>query len=213
MRQPGHGEAERNPRLPRVPADTNDYSDTDPHGDLDDDTDTDFDSDPERRLRRHRHRFLDADIVADRDYDAVDHADAIGHAHPSITPTPSSTPACGASRYDVDLNGSVGPLSDGVLALRYLFQFTGAVLVQGALGQGAMRTSPAAIIEHLDCLRTTLLDVDGNLQAAPLTDGILLLRYFFGFRGAALTVGAVAMPGCTRCDAMSIETFIAAGLS
>ena len=107
----------------------------------------------------------------------------------------------------------MGPLSDGLLILRYLFQFNGVVLTQGALGPGAMRTDPAAIIEHLDCLRTTLLDVDGNLQADPLTDGILLLRYFFGFRGAALTIGAVAMPGCTRCDAMSIETFIAAGLN
>jgi hypothetical protein len=116
------------------------------------------------------------------------------------------------SGYDVDLNATVGALSDGLLILRYLFQFTGAVLTQGALGPGAQRTDPAAIVAHLDCVRATLLDPDGNGEAAPLTDGLLLLRYFFGFRGPSLITGAVGN-GCTRCDAPAIETFIAAGLS
>ena len=131
---------------------------------------------------------------------------------PSITPTPSSTPECGVSGYDVDLNGTVAPLTDGLLILRYLFGFTGGVLTQGALGPGAQRTDPAAIIAHLDCLRPTLLDPDGSGQAAPLSDGLLLLRYFFGFRGMSLITGAVDTGACTRCDAASIETFIEAGL-
>jgi hypothetical protein len=130
---------------------------------------------------------------------------------PSITPTASSTPECGVSGYDVDLTGNVAPLSDGLLILRYLFGFTGSVLTQGALAPGAQRTDPAAIIAHLDCIRLTLLDPDGNGQAAPLSDGLLLLRYFFGFRGQSLIAGAVG-ESCTRCDAPSIETFIAAGL-
>ena len=108
---------------------------------------------------------------------------------------------------------NVGPLSDGVLILRYLFEFTGGVLTQGALGPGAQRTDPAAIVAHLDCLGLAQLDVDGNGQALPLSDGLLLLRYFFEFRGTALIVGAVEEEDCTRCDAPSIETFIAAGLS
>ena len=66
------------------------------------------------------------------------------------------------SGYDVDLDATVGALTDGLLILRYLFQFTGAVLTQGALGPGAQRTDPAAIVAHLDCLRATLLDPDGN---------------------------------------------------
>jgi hypothetical protein len=132
---------------------------------------------------------------------------------PSITPTPSSTPECGVSRYDVDLNGTAGgPLSDGLLILRYLFGFTGGVLTQGALGPGAQRTDPAAIVAHLDCLGLALLDPDGNGQMLPLSDGLLLLRYFFGFRGMSLIAGAVG-GGCSRCDAPSIEAFIAAGLS
>jgi hypothetical protein len=130
----------------------------------------------------------------------------------SLTPTASNTPVCDASRYDVDDNGEVEPLSDGLLILRYLFEFTGSVLTQGAIGQGAQRTDAAEIIDHLDCLRPTLLDPDGNGLAQPLSDGLLLLRYFFGFRGATLITGAVGV-GCTRCDAPSIEAFIEAGLS
>jgi hypothetical protein len=52
-------------------------------------------------------------------------------------------------------------------------------------------------------------DVDGNGAIDPLTDGLLVLRYLFGFRGAALIVGVVA-PDCTRCTAPAIEAFIAA---
>ena len=53
------------------------------------------------------------------------------------------------------------------------------------------------------------IDIDGNGAAEPLTDGLLVLRYLFGFRGATLVTGAVG-GGCTRCDAPAIEAFVAA---
>jgi hypothetical protein len=99
------------------------------------------------------------------------------------------------------------------LVLRYLFQFSGAVLTNGALGPGAQRTDPVAIDAHLDCIRTTLLDPDGDGESEALTDGLLLLRYFFGFRGPTLIAGAVDTSDCTRCDAPAIEDYIAAGLN
>jgi hypothetical protein len=52
-------------------------------------------------------------------------------------------------------------------------------------------------------------DIDANGAIEPLTDGLLVLRYLFGFRGATLISGAVA-PNCTRCTAIAIEAFIAA---
>ena len=55
-------------------------------------------------------------------------------------------------------------------------------------------------------------DIDGNSQIEPLTDGLLLLRHFFGFRGSVLISGAVGQ-GCTRCTASAIEEFIAQGLA
>ena len=52
-----------------------------------------------------------------------------------------------------------------------------------------------------------LLDVDGNRGFEPLADGLLILRFGFGFTGASLITGAVG-DGCTRCDAPSITAFL-----
>jgi hypothetical protein len=54
-----------------------------------------------------------------------------------------------------------------------------------------------------------VLDVDGDGAILPLTDGLLMLRYTFGFSGAVLTNGAVNLAGCTRCDAAAIEAYLA----
>jgi hypothetical protein len=53
------------------------------------------------------------------------------------------------------------------------------------------------------------LDVDGDGASEPLTDGLLMLRYLFGFRGPALVVGAIDLVHCRRCDASSIEAYLA----
>jgi len=53
----------------------------------------------------------------------------------------------------------------------------------------------------------TLLDVDDNGQAKSLTDGLLVLRYLFGFRGETLTDSVVA-PDCQRCTAEAIEDYV-----
>ena len=78
-----------------------------------------------------------------------------------------------------------------------------------ALQEDASRDGSGAGIFARRYANAFLLDVDGNGATDPLTDGLLLLRYFFGFRGATLTNGAVG-PGCTRCDAASIEPYLAA---
>ena len=51
------------------------------------------------------------------------------------------------------------------------------------------------------------IDVDGDGLYLPLTDGILLLRFAFGFTGETLIDGAVGA-GCTRCDAPSITAHL-----
>ena len=53
------------------------------------------------------------------------------------------------------------------------------------------------------------LDIDGDGKAAPLTDGLLVIRYLFGFRGDSLISGAVAA-GATRTTAEEIEPVIEA---
>jgi phosphoheptose isomerase len=54
----------------------------------------------------------------------------------------------------------------------------------------------------------SILDIDGNGSVAPLTDGLLVLRYLFGFTGATLVTGAFDVVGCTRCNAPTIEAYL-----
>ncbi len=108
---------------------------------------------------------------------------------------------------DVDLDGATEPLSDGLLVLRDRFGFTGGTLVNGATGVGCHRCLAPAIESYLDALGLALdIDQDGSL--GPLTDGVLVLRYLFGFTGAALTTGAVNENACSRCDAADIEGYL-----
>jgi hypothetical protein len=51
------------------------------------------------------------------------------------------------------------------------------------------------------------LDIDGNGQADASTDGLLIIRYLFGLRGASLIAGAVG-PNAIRATAATIETQI-----
>ena len=52
------------------------------------------------------------------------------------------------------------------------------------------------------------IDVDGDGELQPLTDGLLILRYLFGFTGTSLTVGAIDLANCTRCTADAIDTYL-----
>ena len=51
------------------------------------------------------------------------------------------------------------------------------------------------------------LEIDCNGAADPLTDGLLVIRYLFGLRGAALIQGAVG-DAARRAPATEIETYI-----
>ena len=65
----------------------------------------------------------------------------------------------------------------------------------------------AATASSSSATPASTIDIDGNGVADPLADGLLFLRYLFGFRGATLIAGAVA-GDCTRCTAAEIEAFI-----
>lgn len=107
---------------------------------------------------------------------------------------------------DVDANGSVQATTDALLGLRFLFGFTGPTLTSGAVGAGCNRCDGPSIHSYLADLGTTL-DVDGNTVLDALTDGVLLLRYLFGFTDTTLTAGAVGA-NCTRCDAVTIIDYL-----
>jgi hypothetical protein len=54
---------------------------------------------------------------------------------------------------DIDGDGSTDPLTDGLLILRYLFNFTGNALINGAVDiAGCMRCDATTITQYLDGL-------------------------------------------------------------
>ena len=53
---------------------------------------------------------------------------------------------------DIDGNGSIDALTDGLVTLRYLFGLRGDALVEGVIGSGATRTTAAEIEAHLDSI-------------------------------------------------------------
>ena len=56
-------------------------------------------------------------------------------------------------------------------------------------------------------LAAPILDIDGNGSCDALTDGLLVIRYLFGLRGAALIQGAVGA-GAQRTSATVVEAYI-----
>jgi parallel beta-helix repeat protein len=57
------------------------------------------------------------------------------------------------------------------------------------------------------------LDVDGNMDADALTDGLLIIRYLFGLKGGqSLTENAVDIQNGTRLSSESIGAYIESGI-
>jgi hypothetical protein len=109
--------------------------------------------------------------------------------------------------FDVDGNGAISALTDGLLNLRFGFGLTDSALVSGAVSGNCTRCTADAIEAYLASLGGER-DVDGNGVVQALTDGLLLVRYAFGLRDTALTGGAVGGM-CSRCTAAQIEPYLA----
>jgi hypothetical protein len=119
-------------------------------------------------------------------------------AQPPVVATLDVDASSTATKYD--------SLTDGLLTLRYMFGLTGSSLIGNAVGATATRKDAAAIKTYLDGIRTSL-DIDGNGNVDALTDGLLIIRYLFGLRGASLVQGAIAA-GAPR-TAAQIENYVA----
>jgi hypothetical protein len=108
---------------------------------------------------------------------------------------------------DVDGNGQADALSDGIVIIRHLFGFTGNALVNGVVDPAGTRNTPPLVEDYLRRAGPVMLDVDGNGQADALSDGIVMIRYLFGFTGNALINGVVD-PAGTRNTAAAVESFL-----
>ena len=116
----------------------------------------------------------------------------------------------GCFSFDVDENLEAKPLTDGLLVIRHLFGFSGDSLISGAVSGDASREGSDAIASYLTD-SDFQLDIDGDGEAKPLTDGLLLIRYLFGFSGDSLVSGAIGFDA-TRNTAEAVEAYIEARL-
>ncbi|MEE9426135.1 MAG: CAP domain-containing protein [Methylococcales bacterium] len=108
---------------------------------------------------------------------------------------------------NADGSSETDALTDGLLILRHMFGFTGTALTNSTVQTDCIFCDAPAIINRLDSLQTEL-DIDGNGITDALTDGLLIIRYLFGSRDTALTLGAVSN-NCSRCDSTTIEVYLA----
>ena len=120
----------------------------------------------------------------------------------------SSCPGC--FNWDIDDDGEAIALTDGLIMIRHLFGFNGDSLTAGAIGGEAGRATSNAIAGYLTAANTEL-DIDGDGESKALTDGLLLIRYLFGFSGDSLISGAIGN-GAERDTAEEIEAYIEARL-
>jgi hypothetical protein len=112
----------------------------------------------------------------------------------------------GCFSFDVDESLQAQPLTDGLLVIRHLFGFSGDSLTSGAVSGEASRGSSEAIAGYLTDADSQL-DIDGDGESKPLTDGLLLIRYLFGFSGDSLISGAIG-GGAERDTAEEVEAYI-----
>lgn len=120
-----------------------------------------------------------------------------------------------APAFTLDVDGSAGAskfhaMTDGLLLLRHLLGLSGTALTQGATATSSPRNA-AQISSYLLGVGAAL-DIDANGTYDAATDGLLVMRYLLGFRGAALIADAVGTcPPSTTCrtTATDIENYLA----
>ena len=112
----------------------------------------------------------------------------------------------GCFSFDVDESLKAQPLTDGLLVIRHLFGFSGDALTSGAVASDANRDASEVIASYLTDADSQL-DIDGDGESKPLTDGLLLIRYLFGFSGDSLISGAIGSDA-TRDTAETVEAYI-----
>jgi hypothetical protein len=109
----------------------------------------------------------------------------------------------GACKLDVDGDGAVLTLTDGILVLRRMLGLQGAALVNNATHTCVPKSAQQIAAD----LQLSGYDVDGDGQVLPETDGLLLLRFLLGFRGDSLVTNATSANAVRRTSTEVMSFF------
>ena len=107
---------------------------------------------------------------------------------------------------DIDGNGELDALTDGLLILRSMFELSGDQLIQRAIGDDAIYTDSADIEARITA-RGDNLDIDQDGSVDALSDGLIILRYLFGLTGEPLTTGVIR-DDAQRSSIAEIEQYL-----
>ena len=77
--------------------------------------------------------------------------------------------------FDLDGNGFLDPLTDGLLLLRYLFGLSGDAMTNGVIGLGATRDSYSAINAHIDSSKSAIYLLSGKVIGGYLSQAKVCL--------------------------------------
>jgi hypothetical protein len=106
---------------------------------------------------------------------------------------------------DIDQDGSIDALTDGLLTLRYLFGLRGQTLIANTTSPSCTRCSVDQITTYLaTAVENKVFDCDGNNIVDALTDGLLFVRYLFGFSGNPLVENVVG-PGAQHTTSEALQ--------
>jgi hypothetical protein len=103
---------------------------------------------------------------------------------------------------DIDGDGVVDALTDGLLVMRYAFDMSGDDLIDDAVTENSIRNTAEEVIEYLEDPRVQKLfdfNKDGKIDA--LTDGLLFMRTAFGMSGDNITDGLL-LPNDSATEVM-----------
>jgi hypothetical protein len=107
--------------------------------------------------------------------------------------------------WDLDLDGNVDALTDGLLMLRYTFGLRGNSLTASAISTESNLTS-SEVESRVETI-LTIADIDGNGDVDALTDGLILLRYLFNLRNEPLISGAVSQ-NAIRSSSIAVSQYL-----
>ena len=87
---------------------------------------------------------------------------------------------------DIDGNGKIDGLSDGLMIIRKMFGLDINAVTKGTVSRDCFACGKTEISHRL---KKCMIDITKDGKVDALTDGFLMIRYMLGIRGKALTSG------------------------
>ena len=105
---------------------------------------------------------------------------------------------------DLDGDGVIDPLTDGLILIRAMSGLTGPSATAGGVGSSPGRSTWNAISPYIN---PAFLDIDGDTFVDSKTDGLMLLRMMFKLSGDVVTANAVGA-NATRTNWTAIRDYV-----